>query len=34
MQLFHNVSPELAEQVQQAIANSEPPKPDPKPATV
>jgi len=34
MKLFRNVSPELAERVVNAIANTEPPKPQPKPATV
>ncbi len=34
MKLFRNVSSELAERVEKAIANSEPPKPEPKPATV
>ena len=34
MQLFRNVYPELADRVRQAIAQTEPPKPEPKPATV
>ena len=34
MQLFRNVYPELADKVQEAIAQTEPPKPEPKPATV
>ncbi len=34
MQLFRNVSSELADKVQQEIATSEPPKPEFKPATV
>ena len=34
MELFRQVSPMLAEQVQKAIATTEPPKPEPKPATV
>ena len=34
MQLFGNVSPELADKVRQEMATSEPPKPEPKPATV
>ncbi|HEY9767673.1 MAG TPA: catalase-related domain-containing protein [Coleofasciculaceae cyanobacterium] len=34
MQLFLNVHPELADKVQEEMANSEPPKPEPKPATV
>lgn len=34
MELFRKVSPMLAEQVQKAIAMSEPLKPEPKPATV
>lgn len=34
MQLFRNVYPELADKVEQAIANTKPPEPEPKPATV
>jgi catalase len=34
MQLFRNVAEELAQEVEKAIATSEPPKPEPKPATV
>jgi catalase len=34
MQLFRNVYPVLADKVQEEMANSEPPKPEPKPATV
>ncbi len=34
MQLFRNVYPELADKVKEEMANSEPPKPEPKPATV
>jgi len=34
IQLFRNVYPELADKVESAIANTEPPKPEPKPATV
>jgi len=33
-QLFRNVYPELADKVEEALANTEPPKPQPKPATV
>jgi catalase len=34
MQLLQNVSPELANKIQQAIATTQPPQPEPKPATV
>ncbi len=34
MQLFRNVYPELADQVEQAIANTKPSEPEPKPAKV
>ena len=33
-EIFRNVSEELAEQVSKAIAKTEPPQPEPKPATV